>query len=116
MSNRTSPTEAGSLNRQTSEEIGREKNRGTSAEFGQSIGRSEKLEGGESSMHRRDENNDRGHEPTRSSGSDALGTTRGTASQEEFISSASSHRDEAADGETDRGEGRSRHDSSEGRH
>jgi hypothetical protein len=48
VSQRTEPTEAGQLNRQTLEEIGREVNSGTTAEFGQQIGRSEDLrEGGE---------------------------------------------------------------------
>ena len=46
VSQRREPTDAGRINRQTSEEIGREQHGGT-AEFGQSIGRSENLEGGE---------------------------------------------------------------------
>src|SRR5215203_4909914 len=46
VSQRTSPTEAGELNRHVEEEKGREHNSGTSAEFGQKIGRSENLEGG----------------------------------------------------------------------
>jgi hypothetical protein len=47
VSQRTTPTEAGELNRKVSEKEGQEQNSGTSAEFGQSIGRAEKLEGGE---------------------------------------------------------------------
>jgi hypothetical protein len=46
VSQRSSPTEAGELNRRVEEEKGREHNSGTSAEFGQKIGRSENLEGG----------------------------------------------------------------------
>jgi hypothetical protein len=46
MSQRTTPTEAGEINRRTEEEKGRE-NSGTGAEFGQSIGRSEHLDEGE---------------------------------------------------------------------
>jgi hypothetical protein len=53
VSQRTSPTEAGGVNRKVEEEKGREHNKGTSAEFGQSVGRSENLEGG--SMRNRDD-------------------------------------------------------------
>lgn len=49
VSQRSSPTEAGELNRRVEEEKGREHNSGTSAEFGQKIGRSENLESGRSS-------------------------------------------------------------------
>ena len=45
VSQRTTPTEAGDINRHVSEEKGRE-NSGTGTEFGQKIGRSENLEGG----------------------------------------------------------------------
>lgn len=44
MSRRSTPTEAGELNRGTEEEKGREKNRGTEAGFGRSIGRAEEPE------------------------------------------------------------------------
>jgi hypothetical protein len=48
VSQRTTPTKAGELNRHVEEERGREVNSGTSAEFGQKIGRAENLsEGGE---------------------------------------------------------------------
>jgi hypothetical protein len=47
VSQRSSPTEAGDLNRRVEEGKGREHNSGTSAEFGQKIGRSENLEGGD---------------------------------------------------------------------
>ncbi len=53
VSKRTSPTEAGGVNRKVEEEKGREHNKGTSAEFGQNVGRSENLEGG--SMRNRDD-------------------------------------------------------------
>lgn len=53
VSQRTSPTEAGNVNRKVEEEKGREHNQGTSAEFGQNVGRSENLEGG--SMRNRDD-------------------------------------------------------------
>jgi hypothetical protein len=53
VSQRTSPTEAGNVNRKVEEEKGREHNKGTSAEFGQNVGRSENLEGG--SMRNRDD-------------------------------------------------------------
>lgn len=57
VSQRTSPTEAGDINRRTSEEKGRE-NSGTGTEFGQSIGRSENLdEGKEETMENRDKTN-----------------------------------------------------------
>ena len=53
VSQRTSPTEAGELNRRIEEEKGRKQNSGTNAEFGQSIGRSENLsEGGEMNRNR----------------------------------------------------------------
>ena len=48
VSQRSSPTEAGDINRHVEEERGRKVNSGTSAEFGQKIGRAENLsEGGE---------------------------------------------------------------------
>ena len=52
VSQRSTPTEAGELNRRTEEERGRRENSGT-AEFGQNIGRSENLnEGGEMNRNR----------------------------------------------------------------
>lgn len=53
VSQRTSPTEAGGVNRKVEEEKGRQHNKGTTAEFGQNVGRSENLEGG--SMRNRDD-------------------------------------------------------------
>lgn len=56
---RKAPTDAGEINRTTSEEIGRDRNSGTDAEFGQSIGRSENLsEGGEMRNRNNEEMND----------------------------------------------------------
>ena len=55
VSQRTSPTEAGDINRKTSEEMGREKS-GTSAEFGQNIGRSENLSDEKGGSMNRDRN------------------------------------------------------------
>jgi hypothetical protein len=53
VSQRTSSTEAGELNRRTEEEKGRRETSGTNAEFGKSIGRSENLsEGGEMNRNR----------------------------------------------------------------
>ena len=81
VSQRTTPTEAGQLNRSVEEEKGIRENSGTSAEFGQSIGRSENLsEGGEM---RRDRNNDEvssnrmENESTRRSGQGSMGSSSG---------------------------------------
>ena len=68
VSQRTSPTDAGELNRKVSEEQGREKNSGTSAEFGQSVGRAEKLEGGAVGNTNSDASSDDDN-PTRTTGS-----------------------------------------------
>jgi hypothetical protein len=57
MSQRTTSTEAGELNRHVEEEKGRKRNSGTTAEFGQTIGRAENLEGG--TMNNDRMNNDR---------------------------------------------------------
>lgn len=84
VSQRTTPTEAGQLNRSVEEEKGIRENSGTSAEFGQSIGRSENLsEGGEM---RRDRNNDEvssnrmENESTRRSGQGSMGSSSGRSS------------------------------------
>lgn len=85
VSQRTSPTDAGRINREVSEERGREQNSGTSAEFGQSIGRAENLsEGGEmrnkdseSNMNR---NSGMGSEQSRNSGSSEYGSSSGRSS------------------------------------
>ena len=118
VSQRTSPTEAGELNRRVEEEKGREHNSGTSAEFGQKIGRSENLEGG-NMRNRNDEpmtnigsSTGSGREvrevredENRSSGSGGFGSSSGRSSGGSMGSS---------DKSTD--ENRSRKDSSEGRH
>lgn len=88
VSQRTTPTDAGQINRHVEEEKGREVNGGTSAEFGQSIGRSENLsEGGEmrnrnqddmSDKHmNRDMDNDMSNESGRHSGSGSMGSSSG---------------------------------------
>lgn len=116
MSQRSSPTEAGELNRRVEEEKGREHNSGTSAEFGQKIGRSENLEGG-NMRNRNDEpmtnigsstgsgREVREDENRSSSGSGGFGSSSGRSSGGSMGSS---------DKSTD--ENRSRKDSSEGRH
>lgn len=86
VSQRTTPTEAGQLNRSVEEEKGRQENSGTSAEFGQSIGRSENLsEGGEMNRNRNNDQitNDRmgmENESTRRSGSGSMGSSQGRSS------------------------------------
>ena len=86
VSQRTTPTDAGQINRHVEEEKGREVNSGTSAEFGQSIGRSENLsEGGEmrnrnqDDMSNRNRNmgNDMSNESGRHSGSGSMGSSSG---------------------------------------
>ena len=84
VSQRTTPTEAGELNRHVEEERGREVNSGTSAEFGQKIGRAENLsEGGE--MRNKNESNvnknvGMGNESSRRSGSEGYGSSSGRSS------------------------------------
>jgi hypothetical protein len=127
VSQRSSPTEAGELNRRTEEEKGRQHNSGTSAEFGQKIGRSENLEGGDmrnrndepmtnigsstgsgrevredESSSRRGGTGDFGSSSGRS-GSGSMGSTNSSGSN----SSTSDQRDDSD---------RSRKDPSEGRH
>lgn len=122
VSQRSSPTDAGRINRETSEEIGRERNSGTDAEFGQSIGRSENLrEGGE--MRRNNNDESIGNESTRRSDMGEVGTSTGRSGSIGNMGGGGSemNRDEANSrnstgslGST--GEGSSRKDSSEGRH
>lgn len=85
VSQRTSSTEAGRINREVSEERGREQNSGTGAEFGQSIGRAENLgEGGEM----RNKDNERnvnknvgmGNEQGRRPESEGFGSSSGRSS------------------------------------
>ena len=86
VSQRTSPTDAGQINREVSEERGRELNSGTSAEFGQSIGRAENLsEGGEmrnkDSESNMNKNVGMGNEQSRNSGSGGYGSSSGRSSE-----------------------------------
>ena len=123
VSQRSSPTEAGDLNRRVEEKKGREHNLDTTAEFGQKIGRSENLEGGnmrnqndepmtnigsstgsgrevrEDETSRRDIGGSGNFDSGRSSGSGSMGG-----------SSKHSDNDRLSDDE------RSRKDTSEGRH
>lgn len=84
VSQRTSPTEAGELNRKVSEERGREQNSGTSAEFGQSIGRAENLSEGGEMRNKDDKNMNRnvgmGNESSRHSGSESWDSSTGRSS------------------------------------
>ena len=96
VSQRTTPTEAGDINRKTSERVGREQNSGTSAEFGEKIGRSEHLDEGGSMDNNRNRklnedlsnknlDNESGR---RSSGSESYGSSSGrTGSSSSDISS-----------------------------
>lgn len=82
VSQRSTPTEAGGINRHVEEERGRQQNSGTSAEFGQNIGRSENLEGGNVNNKQnsnldsnRSSNLDRESESTRRPNSDYSSST-----------------------------------------
>ena len=117
VSQRTSPTDPGRINREVSEERGRERNGGTSAEFGQSIGRAENLsEGGE--MRNKDNessnvnrNTGMGSEQSRNSGSSGFGSSSGRSS------GSSSGEQSSSISRDDRSPGRSGSTgSSEGRH
>ncbi|HYI08651.1 MAG TPA: hypothetical protein VEK57_06245 [Thermoanaerobaculia bacterium] len=80
VSQRTEPTEAGKLNRETSEELGRRSNMDTTAEFGQSIGRSENFrEGGEMRNRDKDDmsNSNMSNDSGRRSGSGSYGSSTG---------------------------------------
>lgn len=117
VSQRTTPTEAGKLNRSVEEEKGREVNSGTDAEFGQSIGRSENLsEGGEMRNRNQDEMSDKniGNESSRRSGSDSFGSSSGrsgsmgsNSGSSDISSDKSSDRSSSGElGRTGRSEGR----------
>jgi hypothetical protein len=117
VSQRTTPTEAGKLNRSVEEEKGREVNSGTDAEFGQSIGRSENLsEGGEMRNRNQDEigNKNVGSESSRRSGSDSFGSSSGrsgsmgsNSGSSDISSDKSSDRSSSGElGSTGRSEGR----------
>ena len=96
VSKRSTPTEAGQLNRSVEEEKGREVNSGTTAEFGQSIGRSENLsEGGEMRNRNQDEvtsgrnveNENQSDSGRRSSGSSNYGSSSGRSGSMGNVSS-----------------------------
>ena len=101
VSQRNTGTEAGDINRKTSEKVGREHNSGTSAEFGQSTGRSEYLSEGGEMENKRDRNQSEdlrnksvGSESTRRSGSEGYGSSSGR--------SGSSDRSESIDRSSNR--------------
>lgn len=102
VSQRTSSTEAGELNRRIEEEKGRRENSGTSAEFGQSIGRSENLEGGEMNRNRNQDelSSNRGsmeNESSRRSGLGDMGSSSGRRSGSlDSDSDVSSNRDSSS--------------------
>jgi hypothetical protein len=79
VSQRTSPTEAGRINRQVEEEKGREHHSGTTAEFGQNIGRSENLSEGDPMRNRNNEDVNRSssmdRESTRRPESESYGSS-----------------------------------------
>lgn len=117
VSQRSSPTDAGRVNRETSEEIGRNTNSGTNAEFGQSIGRSENLrEGGEMDRKKRDESME--NESTRRP-SDEIGTSRGRSGSTSSDLDRNESRNRSSRDSVnsiDQNRDRSRNDPSEGRH
>lgn len=116
VSQRTSPTDAGKLNRGVEAEKGRAVNSGASAEFGQSIGRSENLhEGGEMRNRYQDDMSDENtrNDPGRNSGSGSMGSSSGRKS-------SSDTSDVSSDENSNRGSsgelGSNGTGSSEGRH
>lgn len=121
VSQRTTPTEAGRINRQVEEEKGREQNSGTSAEFGQNIGRSENLEGGTMDNNKRsgmnNPNSDLDRESSRRPGSDynsSVGRSSGSEIQDTGKRSGGST-GEMGNNDSNRSS-RNIGDSSEGRH
>jgi hypothetical protein len=86
VSQRTTPTDAGQVNRHVEEEKGRQQHSGTTAEFGQNIGESEfpSEEGGNLNMHNRNEddmkNSSMGNESSRRSGQGSMGSSSGRSS------------------------------------
>ena len=116
VSQRTTPTEAGQLNRSVEEEKGRRENSGTTAEFGQSIGRSENLsEGGEMNRNRNndqvtDRKSSMENESTRRSGIGNMGSSSGRSSGSTGSSSSnndqSSGRNRGSYGDSDSSSGR----------
>jgi hypothetical protein len=130
VSQRTSSTDAGELNRSVEERAGRDNNSGTGAEFGQSIGRSEHLEGGEMENRNKNQDNVSGNsgsmenESGRRSGQGNYGSSSGRSSGSmggSNISSGSQSGNRSSTGElgstgSRSGSSGSRGDSSEGRH
>jgi hypothetical protein len=121
VSQRTSPTDAGRINREVSEERGREQNSGTDAEFGQSIGRAENLsEGGEMRNKDNESNMNKnvgmGSEQSRRSSPEGFGSSSGRRSGSlEDQSSSNISRDDKSPGRGGTGTLGST-GSSEGRH
>lgn len=100
VSQRTSSTDAGRIDRNVSEERGREQNSGSGAEFGQSIGRAENLsEGGEMRNRDNERNGNKNvgmdDEPGRRPGSDGFGSSPGGRSGSVDDQSSSISRDES---------------------
>ena len=86
VSQRTSPTDAGRINRQVEEEKGREHHSGTTAEFGQNIGRSENLSEGDTMRNRNNEDVNRSNidrESTRRPESESYGSSSRSGSMGE---------------------------------
>jgi len=81
VSQRTTPTEAGQINRHVEEEKGRRHHTGTTAEFGQNIGESEhpRQEGGDMRNRNKDDmtNSNMENESTRRSGMGDMGSSSG---------------------------------------
>lgn len=112
---RTTSTEAGGINRDASEERGREQNSGTGAELGQSIGRAENLsEGGEMRNKDHEKNVNRnvgmGSEQTRRPDSEEYGSSSGRSSGSLENEKSNISRDDKSPGRT------GNTGSSEGRH
>jgi hypothetical protein len=120
VSQRSTPTEAGQLNRSVEEQKGIRENSGTSAEFGQSIGRSENLsEGGEMNRNRNQDevssnrNLSNESESTRRSGQGSMGSSSGRSSGS-MGSTSDLNRNEQSGGRSSGSSGIG--DSSSGRH
>ena len=93
LSKRTTPTEAGQINRQVEEEKGREHHSGTTAEFGQNIGESEfpSDKGGNMKRNKDDmTNSNMGNESSRRSGSGSFGSSSGRSGSSGEMGSNSS--------------------------
>lgn len=112
VSQRTTPTEAGEINRQVEEEKGRQHHSGTTAEFGQNIGESEFPSHDGGNMRNRnpeDMNNsdlgNRGNESSRRSGSGSMGSSSGRSSGSRSSNEmgSDSSRDSIKDVKPDRG-------------